>query len=219
MGKLYNDIDGDITNFYSTRPKVYFIPPNWADRGIVMADMNKVGKRIRKYREQLGLSQEELAVNSGLKLDSIVAYEEGTSYPPIGSLIRLSRALGQRVGTFTDDQFVPDPIVTKVGGRQATASADGHHGHYQYFPLGQGKTDRHMEPMFIKVGVEENPEMSVHEGEEFIIVVSGKILFRYGKEEHILEPGDSAYYNSVVPHYVGAYGGPAEIYAVLYTPM
>ncbi len=184
-----------------------------------MADMNKVGKRIRKYREQLGLSQEELAVNSGLKLDSIVAYEEGTSYPPIGSLIRLSRALGQRVGTFTDDQFVPDPIVTKVGGRQATASADGHHGHYQYFPLGQGKTDRHMEPMFIRIGVDDVHKLSSHEGEEFIVVVSGKVIVKYGKEEQILGPGDSVYYNSVVPHYIGAVDGPAEIYAVLYNPM
>ena len=184
-----------------------------------MADMNKVGRRIRKYREQLGLSQEELAVNSGLKLDSIIAYEEGTAYPPIGSLIRLSRALGQRVGTFTDDQFTPDPVVVKLAERQPTASADGDTGHYQYFPLGSGKTDRHMEPMFIKVGVQESPEMSAHEGEEFIIVVSGKILFIYGKERKVLEPGDSAYYNSVVPHYVGALDGPAEIYAVLYTPM
>jgi len=183
-----------------------------------MADMNKVGKRIRKYREQLGLSQEELAVNSGLKLESIKEYEEGIAYPPIGTLIRLSRALGQRVGTFTDDQFVPDPIVVKVNEREPEATSDGEKGHYEYFPLGQGKTDRHMEPMFIRVGEEEAHELSAHEGEEFIVVVSGKILLVYGKEERILEPGDSAYYNSVVPHYVGAVDGPAEIYAVLYTP-
>ncbi|AGI47357.1 Cupin domain protein [Thermoplasmatales archaeon BRNA1] len=184
-----------------------------------MADTNKVGKRIRKYREQMGLSQEDLAINSGIALDSIKEYEEGTSYPPIGSLIRLSRALGQRVGTFTDDQFNPDPIVVRFGEREETGSADGGKGHYEYYPLGQGKTDRHMEPMFIRVGEEESPEMSAHEGEEFIVVVSGKILFIYGKEERILEAGDSAYYNSVVPHYVGAVDGPAEIYAVLYTPL
>ena len=34
-----------------------------------------------------------------------------------------------------------------------------------------------------------------------------------------LGPGDSVYYNSVVPHYIGAVDGPAEIYAVLYNPM
>jgi transcriptional regulator with XRE-family HTH domain len=183
-----------------------------------MADMNKVGKRIRKYREQMGLSQEELSVNSGISLQSIQEYEDGIAYPPIGSLIRLSRALGQRVGTFTDDQFNPDPIVVRLSEREEEASSHGDKGDYIYYPLGKGKTDRHMEPMFIKVGEEDMPELSTHEGEEFIIVVSGKILFVYGKEKKILEPGDTAYYNSVVPHYVGAIDGPAEIYAVLYTP-
>ncbi|MBQ7979480.1 MAG: helix-turn-helix transcriptional regulator [Candidatus Methanomethylophilaceae archaeon] len=184
-----------------------------------MADMNKVGKRICKYREQMGLSQEELAVNSGISLQTIKEYEEGIAYPPIGSLIRLSRALGQRVGTFTDDQFNPDPIVVKLADREEEASSHGDKGDYTYYPLGKGKTDRHMEPMFIKVGEEDMPELSSHEGEEFIVVMTGKILFVYGKEKRILEPGDSAYYNSVVPHYVGAIDGPAEIYAVLYTPL
>ena len=59
-----------------------------------MADMNKVGKRICKYREQMGLTQEQLSINSGISLDSIKEYEEGIAYPPIGSLIRLSRSLG-----------------------------------------------------------------------------------------------------------------------------
>ena len=184
-----------------------------------MADMNKVGKRICKYREQMGLSQEELAVNSGISLQTIKEYEEGIAYPPIGSLIRLSRALGQRVGTFTDDQFNPDPIVVRLADREVEASSHGDKGDYIYYPLGKGKTDRHMEPMFIKVGEEDMPELSSHEGEEFIVVMTGKILFVYGKEKRILEPGDSAYYNSVVPHYVGAIDGPAEIYAVLYTPL
>lgn len=166
----------------------------------------------------MGLTQEELAINSGISLQTLKEYEEDIAYPPIGSLIRLSRALGQRVGTFTDDQFNPDPIVVRLADREAEASSHGDKGDYTYYPLGRGKTDRHMEPMFIEVGEEDMPELSSHEGEEFIIVVSGKILFVYGKEKMILEPGDSAYYNSVVPHYVGAMGGPAEIYAVLYTP-
>ena len=34
-----------------------------------------------------------------------------------------------------------------------------------------------------------------------------------------LTAGDTVYYNSVVPHFIGAVDGPAEIYAVLYVPM
>ena len=180
----------------------------------------KLGKRVKKYREQLGLSQEQLATNSGLELSSISDIENGLIYPPISSLIKLSRALGQRLGTFMDDQFQPDPIVMKKSERvEETQSHKGAKGHYHYFLLGKGKTDRHMEPMFIKIDCDDMKEMSSHEGEEFIIVVSGKIIMKYGKEEKILEAGDSVYYNSVVPHYIGAIDGPAEIYAVIYVPI
>ena len=186
-----------------------------------MADMNKVGKRVKKYREHLGLTQEQLAVNSSLDLTFIKDVEDGIVYPPIGSMIKLSRALGQRLGTFMDDQYVADPIIVRYSERkeETANSRDGAKGHYHYYPLGKGKSDRHMEPLFIRIEEDEEKAMSTHEGEEFMVVVHGKIIVRYGKEEYILERGDSAYYNSVVSHFIGAIDGPAEILAVLYSPM
>ena len=186
-----------------------------------MADMNKVGKRVKKYREHLGLTQEQLAVNSSLDLTFIKDVEDGIVYPPIGSMIKLSRALGQRLGTFMDDQYVADPIIVRYSERkeETANSRDGAKGHYHYYPLGKGKSDRHMEPLFIRIEEDEEKAMSTHEGEEFMVVVHGKIIVRYGKEAYILERGDSVYYNSVVSHFIGAIDGPAEILAVLYSPM
>ena len=186
-----------------------------------MADMNKVGKRVKKYREHLGLTQEQLAVNSSLDLTFIKDVEDGIVYPPIGSMIKLSRALGQRLGTFMDDQYVADPIIVRYSERKEenANSRDGAKGHYHYYPLGKGKSDRHMEPLFIRIEEDEEKAMSTHEGEEFMVVVHGKIIVRYGKEEYILERGDSVYYNSVVSHFIGDIDGPAEILAVLYSPM
>ena len=186
-----------------------------------MADMNKVGKRVKKYREHLGLTQEQLAVNSSLDLTFIKDVEDGIVYPPIGSMIKLSRALGQRLGTFVDVQYVADLIIVRYSERkeETANSRDGAKGHYHYYPLGTGKSDRHMEPLFIRIEEDEEKAMSTHEGEEFMVVVHGKIIVRYGKEEYILERGDSVYYNSVVSHFIGAIDGPAEILAVLYSPM
>lgn len=183
-----------------------------------MTDTSKLGMRVRKYRETLGLTQEQLATNSGLDVGYIADVEEGLVYPPVGYIIKLSRALGQRVGTFMDDQFQPDPIVVRKSEREEETSTKAASNQYHYFPLGKGKTDRHMEPMFIRIMPDEAHETSSHEGEEFMVVVSGKVLIRYGKEETVIEEGDSVYFNAVVPHYVGAVDGPAEIYAVIYTP-
>lgn len=171
------------------------------------------------YREKLGLTQEQLALNAGLGLGALVDIEEDKVYPALGNIIRLSRALGQRVGTFMDDQYIPDPVINRRSSLvEETDSSRGAKGHYHYFPLGKGKTDRHMEPLYIKLEEDDEKEMSSHEGEEFMVVVEGKIIVKIGTTEQILEKGDSIYYNSVIPHFVGAIDGPAEIMAVLYVP-
>ena len=91
----------------------------------------------------------------------------------------------------------------------------------RFHSLGRGKSDRHMEPFFIEILPESevDKKLSSHEGEEFIVVISGELEVIYGQETHVLKAGDSIYYNSVVPHHVGSHGGrKAEIYAVLYFP-
>ncbi|MCL2786068.1 MAG: XRE family transcriptional regulator [Methanomassiliicoccaceae archaeon] len=185
-----------------------------------MTATDKLGKRVRTYREKLGLTAEELSTNAGLSLSLINDIENGTTYPPIGSMIKLSRALGQRVGTFMDDQFVKDPLIVRHDARkEETSSHRGAGGHYHYFPLGKGKTDRHMEPLYIVIEEGESEELSSHEGEEFVIVVSGEVKLVYGKEVHTLKAGDTVYYNSLVPHFLGSAGGPAEIFAIIYAPV
>jgi len=185
-----------------------------------MSATDKLGKRVKMYREKLGLTAEQLSVNSGLSLRLINDIESGVTYPPIGSIIRLSRALGQRVGTFMDDQFIKDPLIVRVNERvEETSSHRGADGHYHYYPLGKGKTDRHMEPLYIRIEADEKEELSSHEGEEFVIVISGEIRLIYGKETHMLKAGDTLYYNSLVPHHLGSVNGPAEIFAVIYAPV
>jgi len=182
-----------------------------------MEEANKLGFRVRTYRERLGITQEELAERAGMRVDLLREIEDGKRYPAMGVLIKLSRALGQRLGTFTDDIFVKDPLITRVSERTEDTSPKA--SEYHYFPLGKGKTDRHMEPLYIRIGPDCGEAASSHEGEEFIIVLSGKIELTYGKEKYVLEEGDSIYYNSLIPHKVCATGGsPAEIYAVIYVP-
>jgi len=193
---------------YATRPT-----EEWQ-----MDEANKLGFRVRTYRERLGITQEELAERTGTNINLIKNIEEGKEYPAVGVLIKISRALGQRLGTFTDDLFVKDPLITRVSERTEEISAE-RAPDYHYFPLGKGKTDRHMEPLYMKIDPKCEEAISSHEGEEFIVVLSGKIELTYGKEKYVLGQGDSTYYNSLVPHRVCAVGDcPAEIFAVVYVP-
>jgi len=187
-----------------------------------MTATEKLGKRVQTYREKLGLSQEDLAKNSGVDLDLVRRTEKGETYPSISVLIRLSRALGQRLGTFMDDQFTPDPLIVCEEERteENASHQKGSPSNYHYYPLGKNKTDRHMEPFFIRIEPGQAKSLSSHEGEEFIIVVSGEVELIYGKDSRILKAGDSMYYNSLVPHFIGSNGvDAAEIYAVIYLPI
>ena len=81
-----------------------------------MIKESTVGKRIRSYRENLDMSVWDLAQKSGIDEKVINSIEKGEVLPALGVLTKLSRALGQRLGTFMDDQFKPDPIVTRASG-------------------------------------------------------------------------------------------------------
>ena len=191
-----------------------------------MSAATKIGARIRKFREAKGMSREQLAEISGLTVTFIQTLEEESEYPSIGPLQKIAHALQVRLGTFMDDVYCLDPIIVRHQNRPAVLEMhapkmQGRHTLYRYYSLAKGKTDRNMEPFFIEVmpEKEEAIELSTHQGEEFIIVNSGKLLVIYGNERSILETGDSAYYNSAVPHYVGAYGDePCTIYATFYHP-
>ena len=186
-----------------------------------MATESKVGMRIRTFREKLDMSVYDLAQKSGIDEKIVNAIEKGEVLPALGVLTKLSRALGQRLGTFMDDQFKPDPIITraqeieaaKVAGEGTNALG------YASHSLALGKPDRHMDPFRIEFASDGVEAASSHEGEELIICIAGEVELAYGQEKIVLKPGDTAYYNSVVSHGLRAVGGkPASIYGIVFMP-
>ncbi len=183
----------------------------------------KLGDRIRTYREKNGMSVADLAERTGYEVSFIESVEEKDVYPSLGPLLKISRALGVRLGTFMDDDIGKDPVVISQKDRKESMSmhpSEDKAASHTYYSLGRGKTDRHMEPFHIVIAPgAEDKSLSSHEGEEFIYVLNGQLELLYGKTQHVLGAGDSLYINSVMPHYVGNPGEvPAEICAVLYFP-
>jgi len=188
-----------------------------------MAAQN-LGKKLRKYREMHNVSRDRLAELSGLSQAFLRSLEEEEVQPSLGPLLKISRALGTRLGTFLDDETSSDPFITRADQRKEemrSLRGSGDSLPLRFYSLGRGKTDRHMEPFFIQVlpGDTHNELPSSHEGEEFLVVLSGEIEIALGEEKYKLGPGDSIYYNSALPHSVTCKGDEAaEIYAVLYLP-
>lgn len=184
--------------------------------------MQKIGHRIRKWRTERDISQEQLAELAGLSVPFLTSLEDEDLLPSIGPLQKIARALGVRLGTFMDDHVTRDPIIARAADHQEDLTirqSRGKSAAFHYTALGKGKSDRNMEPFLIEVAPEATDETSSHQGEEFIYVLSGTLRVHYGKETHTLTVGDSIYYNSIVPHSVSSQSGPATILAVIYYPM
>ncbi len=170
------------------------------------------------------MSVDVLAEKTGLDVSFLTTVIEDDVYPSLGPLLKIAKALDVRLGTFLDDQISNDPLVVRRDERQNELSmlrGKDKPVALKFYSLGSGKNDRHMEPFYVELlpESEKSKDLSSHEGEEFIVVYAGRVEVTYGTEVYVLEPGDSIYYNSIVPHYVSCKGAQAaSIYAVLYIP-
>lgn len=190
-----------------------------------MANDNRVGSKIKGLREQLDLSVDQLAERCDCSATLIEQLESGEVPPSLAPLVKITRALGVRLGTLLDDDQHIGPVVVRAGEaskvtRFKSTTSNGDAGSLDFAALAADKSSRHMEPFLIEAhpGTEKAP-LSSHEGEEFIYVLDGVVEIEYGKDVHRLNPGDSIYYDSIVPHEVRAYGdASAKFVAVVYAP-
>lgn len=191
-----------------------------------MDSKKNLGKKIKQFREFRQFSRENLALNANLDINQIEKIEEKGVMPSLGHLIKISRALGVRIGTFLDDQEHVGPAIVKAGEEQKSLSFstkdEKTREHLNFFSLAQDKAGRHMEPFIVEIepSKESDYKLSTHEGEEFIYVLEGSIEINYGKDLFQLKKGDTIYLDSVVAHNVhAAENQSAKILAVVYTPV
>ncbi len=192
-----------------------------------MEERGRVGSKIATVRESLGVTMEQLAERSSCEPQLIARLEAGEQVPSLAPLIRIARALGVRLGTLLDDAGGLGPVVTRrdqatgvVRLRSLETGTGAGAGTLDFFSLAEGKSTRHIEPFLITVHPGDAGPLSTHEGEELLFVLEGQIAVGYGKDVHTLGPGDSIYYDSVVPHVVRAAGKEtARILAVVYAPL
>jgi transcriptional regulator with XRE-family HTH domain len=184
----------------------------------------KVAQRIKFFMERKSLSIADLSERTGLAPGFIESIQFKHAYPSLGPLLKIARALGVRLGTFLDDQVSQDPLIVRKKDRKEDLGmlrSKEPSVSMKFHSLGRGKSDRRMEPFYIEMLSESasGHPLSSHEGEEFIVVISGQVEVIYGQERFVLVEGDSIYYNSIVPHDVCCKGSQkASIYAVLYIP-
>ena len=187
-----------------------------------MSELSGVGVKVAQMRESRSMTREQLAERSSLPLPLIEQIESSGLIPSLSPLLKIARVLGVRLGTFLDGEEQAGPVISRkdhlakaprfAGGTRADRTG------MDFHALAPGKMGRHMEPFIVDAEPGMDEQLSSHEGEELLYILEGRVELLYGKESHVLEAGDSIYYDSVVPHQVRAADAPAKILAVVYTP-
>lgn len=181
-----------------------------------------VAGKIKRLREEKGYSLQDLAEKSGFSSALLSQIENHLVSPPLGTLSKIARAMEVEIGYFFEEtREAPFAIVRRDErkGISRVASKMGVKYGYSYESLAFDKKGRHMEPFLVTLepATRKDRHAYSHEGEEFIFVLEGKMGVTLGEHTDVLEPGDSIYFDSTMPHRVECVDGDeTKIVAVLY---
>ena len=181
--------------------------------------LEAIGERIKSLREKKGLSLEDLSKMTGFDIDLLECIEENKVQPQLGTIIKLSKALDSALGRLLSGVGNKMYSITRKNQQKIISRSTSKKGEkqvYTYKSLAPEVQGRHMEALMVQLDENPDHEISVHDGEEFIYVLSGIIQLEIGDAQFELEPGDSVYYLSTTPHLVSSKEGKATILAVLY---
>lgn len=182
----------------------------------------KIGETVKTLRIAREMSIKDVSKQSGISESTLSGIEEHTVSPPLGDIINLAKVFRVTVGELFGDSADAPFCIVRSNDRKTVprfSSTGGKSSGYSYESLGHQKQNRQMEPFLVTLTPAEVPQVepNQHVGEEIIFVLEGQVKVRLADHTDILNPGDSIYYDSTLPHVVSCHGDdPATILAVIY---
>ena len=163
----------------------------------------EVAFRIKEMREVCGFSVEEMAEKTDITAEQYLEYEKGTADFPFSFIHKCAKAFGIGKTDLLEGKSsnLSSYTVTRKGQGKITSKEDGIEIN-NLAPLFRNKL---AEPYLAKYEYREELQnkpihTTTHGGQEFDIVLSGKLKVRVGNHTEVLEEGDSIYYKSSSPH-------------------
>lgn len=164
-----------------------------------MAEEVDLGRKVRTLREGRGLSLKALAQAAGVSESFVSQVERGVANPSVASLRRLSAALGASVGSLFEGPVTRGRLVRNDDRARLVHPARG----WEDFLI----TPRDATRLQVILSLIEPHEGSGDEAyshdsdEECVIVLKGRLEFRVGDDEYLLDEGDSLLFESRIPHW------------------
>jgi transcriptional regulator with XRE-family HTH domain len=165
-----------------------------------------IGQRLRELREQHRLTMRGLAELAGVSASLISDVERGRVEPSISALKRLAGALDTTLIYFFSEDGPSEERVVRKGERRALGrpafAGPGNPEPGVHFELASPESTESIEAIYGRydVGASMGDEPVTHEGEEWGMVLSGRLKVWVGDDIYFLEPGDAISFPSTTPH-------------------
>jgi len=193
---------------------------------VTQSQAPSVGAQLRERRFAVGMSLRELARRIEVSPSLVSQIETGKIQPSVRTLIAIVAELGLSVDQiFERAGLGPTTAAAFEPAERAGSASVIRGGEHRVIRLEAGVEWQRMmtwedpETEFIIAlyapGASSSPDGTLmrHSGREFGLVLSGTLHVTVGFEEHVLEPGDSISFRSMVPHRLHN-EGPDEVRAV-----
>ncbi|MYY02564.1 MULTISPECIES: helix-turn-helix transcriptional regulator [unclassified Streptomyces] len=170
-----------------------------------------VGPRLRALRTERGTTLTQLSETTGISLSTLSRLESGGRKPTLELLLPLAKAYGVQLDELVGAPDTGDPRVTFRPFKR--------HG-MTFVPL-----TRHLSGVNaykqVMPGATAPPgpvEQRVHEGYEWLYVLSGRLRLVLGDHDLILTAGEAAEFDTHTPHWWGAAGPDPVEFLSLFGP-
>jgi len=163
-------------------------------------DRREIASRIRELRESAEVSAAEAARRLGVELEVYEDYESGLLDVPIGVLYGVAGLFGVDM---TDLMTGKSPNL-----QQYCVVRDGEGPEIERYPgyrfqsLAFDFQSRLFEPLLVTIDPEKNHSIALvrHGGQEFNLVLSGRVRVVLGGKAVDLGKGDSVFFDPTIPH-------------------
>ena len=170
--------------------------------------IKQIAMRLQGLRDALDMTPEEVASEVGVPVEQYRAMEKGETDLSVSTLQKIAIHFNVSLDElmFGEEPRMNAYFLTRRGTGISVERTKA----YKYESLASGFRNRKGDPFIVTVEPksEDTPiYYNAHTGQEFNMVIQGRLQLNINGKELILNPGDSLYFDSSLPHGMKALDG------------
>jgi transcriptional regulator with XRE-family HTH domain len=166
-------------------------------------------RRLRELRTEQGLTLQQVAERANIDVSTLSRLEAGKRRLALDHLPALAAALGVSADELLGSAPTADPRV-----RERPRNFDG----MTVWRLTRRSAAGGLRAYKINISrTRRTPpvKLPVHEGNDWLYVLSGSLRLLLGDEEFTIDAGECAEFSTLTPHWFGAVDGPVELILIV----